>query len=873
MCDAEIQRLLTQLNLGKYCQLFKDNNLTDDSLQHLQKDDLIHVVPVLGDRILIWNGINKLQSGSVYVCFVCEKRFKLLKLYSDHLKNDHKLLGADSHRCVHCGGLYQRKPYISHLKNAFKFHKLLLSENFLPENYEERNPPIENMKVVHADFLDRSFTKDCDNDINKELRELIFKLIAGILRSGKVPMSTKDEILTLIKEFTVMILGEAVCRSIIILKSNETLSEKLFKLEQIKNLAHVFSSFDSKHKLDKLLIDGNLFIPAREIVLDTDLHFPLKIGNQRQVYRPIKLQYVSIRDSIFQLLQKPGFYDILDKQQSYSGRKFSSFRDGKFFRDSNFPSQVIFINIYFDEAEVANPLGSKNGKHKLANFYYSIQDMPCHYNSSIENIILLCSLKSEDLKILSPNSVMNIIVKELLFLWETGINFNHNGKTINIKVALSQISGDNLGLHTILGFSEGFNANYPCRRCKMHKHDCQTAVTENPGVLRSIENYNQDVEFRNLSATGINFESVINSLPYHHVTKVFVFDIMHDLLEGVVPDLLNLMISLGIKNKRFNLDKLNYRIESFDYGRHFRRSKPSQIKASVLKGDTKSGQNASQNLCLLVSLPLILGDLMPHDDPVWKLFLLLREICDIILSHIITKGGLIYLDSLISEFCCNYQELFKRKLKPKHHHLLHYSGSIVQIGSLRQYWSMTYEARHKVFKTTAHTVCNFKNIPKTLAYRHQLGRCFSLISKNVFSPCTFVVPKYEFIQLNDFVHAELVADHFHFQENPIIKISNLVESNNSEFRVGGFVILKYCTLFPEFGKIEGILLEDDDCTFIVTEFSSKLVTHLSAYQICKSNKIRLVDLHAIKHYQPLYTMHSFFDNDVNEYISVPFKLV
>ncbi|OXA37745.1 hypothetical protein Fcan01_27535 [Folsomia candida] len=625
MCDAEIQRLLTQLNLGKYCQLFKDNNLTDDSLQHLQKDDLIHVVPVLGDRILIWNGINKLQSGS--------------------------------------------------------FHKLLLSENFLPENYEERNPPIENMKVVHADFLDRSFTKDCDNDINKELRELIFKLIAGILRSGKVPMSTKDEILTLIKEFTVMILGEAVCRSIIILKSNETLSEKLFKLEQIKNLAHVFSSFDSKHKLDKLLIDGNLFIPAREIVLDTDLHFPLKIGNQRQVYRPIKLQYVSIRDSIFQLLQKPGFYDILDKQQSYSGRKFSSFRDGKFFRDSNFPSQVIFINIYFDEAEVANPLGSKNGKHKLANFYYSIQDMPCHYNSSIENIILLCSLKSEDLKILSPNSVMNIIVKELLFLWETGINFNHNGKTINIKVALSQISGDNLGLHTILGFSEGFNANYPCRRCKMHKHDCQTAVTENPGVLRSIENYNQDVEFRNLSATGINFESVINSLPYHHVTKVFVFDIMHDLLEGVVPDLLNLMISLGIKNKRFNLDKLNYRIESFDYGRHFRRSKPSQIKASVLKGDTKSGQNASQNLCLLVSLPLILGDLMPHDDPVWKLFLLLREICDIILSHIITKGGLIYLDSLISEFCC----------------------SIVQIGSLRQYWSMTYEARHKVFKTTAHT--------------------------------------------------------------------------------------------------------------------------------------------------------------------------
>lgn len=39
---------------------------------------------------------------------------------------------------------------------------------------------------------------------------------------------------------------------------------------------------------------------------------------------------------------------------------------------------------------------------------------------------------------------------------------------------------------------------------------------------------------------------------------------------------------------------------------------------------------------------------------------------------------------------------------------------------------MRFEAKHSYFKTLAHRVRNFKNIPKTLAIRHQQLMCYYL---------------------------------------------------------------------------------------------------------------------------------------------------
>ena len=44
-------------------------------------------------------------------------------------------------------------------------------------------------------------------------------------------------------------------------------------------------------------------------------------------------------------------------------------------------------------------------------------------------------------------------------------------------------------------------------------------------------------------------------------------------------------------------------------------------------------------------------------------------------------------------------------------------------------WCMRFEAKHNYFKSLAHRVKSFKNIPKTMASRHQKLMCYYLSNK------------------------------------------------------------------------------------------------------------------------------------------------
>ncbi|KAF0693247.1 Uncharacterized protein FWK35_00033783, partial [Aphis craccivora] len=58
---------------------------------------------------------------------------------------------------------------------------------------------------------------------------------------------------------------------------------------------------------------------------------------------------------------------------------------------------------------------------------------------------------------------------ELNYLENTGISVTHNNKVQQIFFSLGLIIGDNLGLHSVLGFTESFVSRYPCRFCKTIK--------------------------------------------------------------------------------------------------------------------------------------------------------------------------------------------------------------------------------------------------------------------------------------------------------------------------------------------------------------------------------------------------------------------
>lgn len=92
---------------------------------------------------------------------------------------------------------------------------------------------------------------------------------------------------------------------------------------------------------------------------------------------------------------------------------------------------------------------------------------------------------------------------------------------------------------------------------------------------------------------GINSKSILNTLDYFHVAdNQLPQDVMHVLLEGVVPQALKLLLNSFIYVKKyFSLDFLNDRIQCFNYSRTERRDKPSLILARMLNLDGKISQS------------------------------------------------------------------------------------------------------------------------------------------------------------------------------------------------------------------------------------------------------------------------------------------
>lgn len=93
--------------------------------------------------------------------------------------------------------------------------------------------------------------------------------------------------------------------------------------------------------------------------------------------------------------------------------------------------------------------------------------------------------------------------------------------------------------------------------------------------LRTKESYDSSVQrSRHPSETGMKKGCVLNDIPSFHVTEIYAPDAMHDLLEGIVPLELNLVVDVLIQEQYFTLDELNLKIQPFDYGPADRNSKP-----------------------------------------------------------------------------------------------------------------------------------------------------------------------------------------------------------------------------------------------------------------------------------------------------------
>lgn len=433
-------------------------------------------------------------------------------------------------------------------------------------------------------------------------------------------------------------------------------------------------------------------------------------------------QYVSVCEMLKCTLENPSVWSDFYNQPVEDGYLTTVF-DGTAYRDHTFfqgDRKKICIQLYSDEFEVCNPLGSKRGKHKLTAVYYSILNFPQKVRSRLSGIHLALLVKDKFVASYGLHKIFAPLVRDISRLEKKGISVN--GEVLYGSVLA--MTGDNLSSHRLGGFKCSFSHGRICRFCMALRHEISYKHLEQDFTQRSPAGHKHHIKMLMSGAPtsslyGVRAPCVLTFSGFEP-TEHLPPDLMHDMLEGVIPFVMRHVISHLISHKFFTLSALNLCILNLDYPPYDARNKPEEISSDYLKGKSNIRGSASQILCFFRNFSLYVGLCVPSGNEVWGAYLLLRKIVDILMSRKVPLRHVPYLQRLIHFFCLDFQALFPHTPVPcKLHYLIHYPSYIYRYGPLVSLWAMRFESKHQYFKDVARKVRNFKNIAYTLAARHQ----------------------------------------------------------------------------------------------------------------------------------------------------------
>ena len=393
---------------------------------------------------------------------------------------------------------------------------------------------------------------------------------------------------------------------------------------------------------------------------------------------------------------------------------------------------LIRLHFYFDELEVCNPLGSSKSKNKLACFYFFVGNIGPNYYSSLRNIFLVL-VKTDTLKKHCLSKIVAPLVKDLQKFQTEGISIDNQtclmGNNNYIFGSIATISADNLGAHYLGGFRRCFSSGRIYRFCMCTYNDLINNCTEAEFMLRTAAAHEFHIQAVSNDESLVPSYRVVKSSHFDVISgflpvTAFPANIMHDCLEGVLPQFLHSLFRHLQNNRIYSFALINQRLKNFKFGATDKRNKPRPLPGNVILSPGKISLLASETLCLFRNLPFVIGDIVPTSDEAWAMYNLLSDVMDIILAQSVCANDVVKLRALIENFYSHFIKFSPDLVKPKLHFLLHYPRFIEIYGPLRNLWCMHFESFHRKIKIIAHNCQNFKNICLTVAKRIQSLKCY-----------------------------------------------------------------------------------------------------------------------------------------------------
>lgn len=142
--------------------------------------------------------------------------------------------------------------------------------------------------------------------------------------------------------------------------------------------------------------------------------------------------YVPILEMLKFMCQNSEICKLLSETVTNKNR-FDDFRDGSYFKSNPLFSKhknALQIQIYYDDFETANPLGSKRGVHKVGALYFVLRNLPPRFNSAVMNIHLVALFHSDDVKTYGFDSILRPLIDDIKILETQGLDLPFSAEKI-----------------------------------------------------------------------------------------------------------------------------------------------------------------------------------------------------------------------------------------------------------------------------------------------------------------------------------------------------------------------------------------------------------------------------------------------------------
>ena len=734
----------------------------------------------------------------------CKSTFRIKSSFSSHLSRKHRFQTFSEVSQRNASDVYRQDPAI---RDDCEVSQETTEDVHTDENFD--------CEISDFDF----------NDNEKTERYFLENLALFYLKlQGKyiIPSSTIQVIISEMNECHMesqILLVERVCSTLSLLGISQEITDQV-KLEMLNN--DLFSNCN----LGPLSTSAKrLSFYKKHFHHCNPVELVLGYGGDQSVR---SYQYVPICQTIASLYQhnKEHFHFFTDERNDPS--YLHDVTSGYIFKQNSFftEQKAFAIILYQDAFEVVNPLGSAKKKHKLVGVYYTLANFSKEKRSNIDHMQLALLCKEKYLKEYSTREVFARLIHDLQLLEQDGVNVGEE----NIKGSIICICGDNLGSHSIGGFMESFSANYFCRYCEINRDESETIGTTLP--LRSVNDYKACVSNQESTPVkGVKFDSPFNELGHYHVSSPGLPPCLgQDLFEGVVSFDMALILNFFINLRWFTIEQLNHRIKTWHYEGYDSLDRP----ALFVKNAEKLSGHAVQNWVFLRIFSMIMkAFIQDYEHPMWKMYLNLKFIVEIICSTRLSLSQVAVLNVYIEEYIFDRKTLFPNVcLKPKHHFLLHYPQLIIAFGPLIHLWTMRFESKHTYFKKCARQLHNFKHITKTFANKHQYLQAYytngSLFKSNlVLSESAFSLNKHLYnVQIQD------VLLNYNISRN--CSVTNKVTYKNTKYQTGQYIVIDDDEeeIILKVGKINFILFNTsiDKVVFMVSVYYFQQLPELGIYQ-------------------------------------------